>query len=393
MGEAGRGANYEATEGGLLELAEPGVVYTRLWAVELVLDLAGYSPDSNLVDSVAVEPSCGDGEFLEAMVRRLSASCERQGRPLRDCESSLLAFDLSSEAVEKSRGRVEAVLAACGWGEEESRHMAQRWVRRADFLLDPELDMASLGGGVDFVVGNPPYVRLEFADHPVMEMYRKRYETMAGRADLYVGFYERALSMLSPGGVCAFICADRWMLNQYGSRLRKLITSGGYSVEAVVEMHRADPFHSEVLAYPAITSIRRAEKQGRVLVAKVDLASQGILSELRGAARSIRLGESPGDDGTLSGGKHVVVDEWFSGSDPWPSASPERLKLLKKLEAEFPTLEDKATGTKVGIGVATGSDKVFLTKDASLVEKERLLPMAMAKDTMIGSLEWGGRIS
>ncbi len=381
---------YSASEGGVLKLAEPGVVYTKAWVVDLVLDVAGYSPDSNLVDATAIEPSCGSGEFLAAMVRRLSASCRRQGRPLRDCESSLLAFDLSSEAVEKSRERVEAALVGCGWGEGESRSMARRWVRRADFLLDPELDMASLGGGVGFVVGNPPYVRLEFADQPIMEVYRKRYATMAGRADLYVGFYERALSVLSPGGVCAFICADRWMLNQYGSRLRKLITSGGYSVEAVFEMHRADAFHSEVLAYPAITSIRRCERQGRVLVAKLDRASEDSASELGGVARSIRIGETAGNGGMVSGGKYVVVDEWFEGAGPWPSASPERLKLLKKLEVEFPTLEDEATGTKVSIGVATGSDKVFLTKDSNLVEEDRLLPMAMAKDTMTGSLRWGG---
>jgi len=131
-------------------------VYTKAWVVDLVLDVAGYSPDSNLVDAVAVEPSCGSGEFLAAMAGRLSASCQKQGRPLRDCQSSLLAFDLSSEAVEKSRERVAYVLTARGWSEEESRNMACRWVRRADFLLDPELDMVSLGGGVDLVVGNPP---------------------------------------------------------------------------------------------------------------------------------------------------------------------------------------------------------------------------------------------
>ncbi len=208
------GAEYEASEAGLSSLAEPGVVYTKSWVVSFVLHLAGYDPASNLVDSVAVEPSCGSGAFLEAMAGRLSASCRRQGRPLWDCESSLLAFDLSAEAVEKSRERVEAVLVGCGWDGEESREMARLWTRRADFLLDADLDMVSLGGGVDFVVGNPPYVRLEFADQTMMDMYRKRYGTMAGRADVYVGFYERGLSMLSPGGMCAFICADRWMLDQ-----------------------------------------------------------------------------------------------------------------------------------------------------------------------------------
>lgn len=385
---------YKASEVEVLSLAEPGVVYTKSWAVALILDLVGYDPGQNIVDSIAVEPSCGSGEFLEAMVRRLSLSCREQKRPLRDCESSILAFDSSNEAVEESRDRVERVLVDCGWDEAGSWRMARHWIRQADFLLDPELDLLALGGGVDFVVGNPPYVRLEFANQLLMETYRKRYETMIGRADLYIGFYQRALEILAPGGVCAFICADRWMLNQYGSRLRKLITSGEYSVEAVIEMHQAAAFHSDVLAYPAITAIRRTEEQGKVLVAKVDHASKDSVSELAKAVQNVQRGTQEIAHDLEIAARHqasyVVVDEWFSGSDPWPSASPERLKILKKLEAEFPTLEDRATFTKVGIGVATGIDRIFLTKNPSLVEEDRLLPMVLAKDTIAGTLEWSG---
>jgi hypothetical protein len=39
---------------------------------------------------------------------------------------------------------------------------------------------------------------------------------MRGRADIYVAFYQAALLQLKPRGVCAYICADRWMLNDYG---------------------------------------------------------------------------------------------------------------------------------------------------------------------------------
>ena len=47
-----------------------GVVYTKRWVVELVLGLAGYMSDKNLVDSVAVEPSAGGGAFLGPMIER-----------------------------------------------------------------------------------------------------------------------------------------------------------------------------------------------------------------------------------------------------------------------------------------------------------------------------------
>jgi hypothetical protein len=42
---------------------EVGVVYTKPWVVELVLDLAGYVPDRRLADLVALEPFAGDGAW------------------------------------------------------------------------------------------------------------------------------------------------------------------------------------------------------------------------------------------------------------------------------------------------------------------------------------------
>src|SRR4051812_1484474 len=68
-----------------------GVVYTKNWVVELLLDLAGYRPDKNLVDAVAVEPAAGDGAFLGPMIERLMASYRRSNRPVLDCRNALVA--------------------------------------------------------------------------------------------------------------------------------------------------------------------------------------------------------------------------------------------------------------------------------------------------------------
>jgi hypothetical protein len=62
---------------------------------------------------------------------------------------------------------------------------------------------------------------------------------MVGRADLYIAFFEAALRQLKAGGVCAFVCADRWMLNHYGAERRRFITAS-CAVETVVEMHKRE---------------------------------------------------------------------------------------------------------------------------------------------------------
>lgn len=289
-----------------------GAVYTRSWVADFILDLSGYVPEKNLVDAIAVEPSCGDGEFLEPMVRRLSDSCRRQVRPLKDCIESIHAFELDSEAAAASRKRAETVLLDCGWDRAEVEDVVQGWITQADFLLDAGIELISkLGAGIDFVIGNPPYVRLEAIDSEVADHYRKLFSTMTGRADIYVGFYEKALELLKQGGVCGFICADRWMLNQYGSNLRRLITKS-FGVEAIIEMHDADAFQNEVLAYPAITIIRR-ERQGRVLVAKMDRSRAPSAAEIVDKSRLVHS-NLPADHHIMGRENNsVVVDEWFRG--------------------------------------------------------------------------------
>ncbi len=220
-----------------------GVVYTKRWVVELLLDLAGYRAENNLVDAVAVEPAAGDGAFLVPMVERLVQSCERLGRPLSECEGSLIAFELDDDSADRARALVTGLLKDRGVSRPTAERLAASWVRAGDYLLE------SRGVAADFVIGNPPYIRLEDIPEDAAALYRNAYRTMRGRADLYVAFFEAALHQLKEGGVCAFICADRWMRNQYGAELRGLVTSG-YGVEVVIEMHNAGAFHDEVDAYP-----------------------------------------------------------------------------------------------------------------------------------------------
>lgn len=87
---------------------------------------------------------------------------------------------------------------------------------------------------------------------------------MRGRADVYVGFIERGLGLLRQGGALAFICADRWMRNQYGANLREAVTSG-FAVDAVISMHDVDAFESDVSAYPAIVVVRKGPERLRQL--------------------------------------------------------------------------------------------------------------------------------
>jgi adenine-specific DNA-methyltransferase len=259
--------------------------------------------------------------------------------------------------------------------------LAEAWISQGDFLLEPPAE-----GSADYVVGNPPYVRLEAVPRDRSEAYRIACKTMGGRADVYIGFYEHGLRALRDGGTLGFICADRWMRNAYGARLRTMV-SEEWAVETVISMTGVDAFEDEVDAYPAVTVLRREPQAEGPLVVE---ASPGF-----GPAEASEVGAlaaNPSADHVHQPGfRGARLGTWFSGSAGWPHGSPDRLAVIADLEARYPSLEDESTGTKVGIGVATGADRVFITEDPDLVEPERLLPLALPRDIASGKVQWSGK--
>ncbi|MCP4383395.1 MAG: N-6 DNA methylase [Hyphomicrobiales bacterium] len=359
--------------------ADHGEVFTRRWVVEFILDLVGYTPDRDLGAHVLVEPSCGTGAFLGPIVDRLIESARQHGRSLAELRGAVRGFDLLDANAATARRTVSGQLAEAGLGHDLAEDLAAAWVTTADFLLsDHELVSA------DYVVGNPPYVRLESVPGDRMAAYRAICPTMRGRADIYVGFIERGLSLLRSEGMLGFICADRWMRNQYGARLRELVTTN-HAVDAVVSMHDVDAFEDDVSAYPAVVVIRNGNpNRTRVVDASAGFGEPDA-AKVANWARRPRSRRASGS--TFSASR---LERWFEGTDLWPAGTPDQLATIADLEARFQPLEGLNTGTRVGIGVATGCDEVFITRDDGVVEEDRLLPLLQARNTASGHVEWAG---
>lgn len=365
----------------LQEAIRHGEVFTRRWVVDTILDMVGYTAERDLAETVLIDPACGSGAFLRSIAERVSASCRIHGRSLQDAVHAVRAFDLLEHNVQASRDVVTGQLLADGWEPAQIDKIVHDWIAQADYLLHEHEPRSA-----DFVVGNPPYIRLEDVPDARTSAYRSACATMGGRADIYIGFFEVGLRSLKPGGRLGFICADRWMRNQYGQRLRELV-SCRFSLELILTMHDVDAFDEQVSAYPAITIIRSAA-QGPAIVAdaKRDFGCE--------QAEEFRTWAKTSDATFLTRPSYHAarLPHWFPGRESWPAASPARLAMLEDLSDRFPLLEDKTTGTRVGIGIATGADKVFITNhaDPADVEDDRLLPLAMVRDITSGVLNWHG---
>ena len=102
-------------------MPKPGVVYTKSWVVDFVLDVAGYSSSRDLVDGCVLEPSCGGGAFLRSIVERLCQSAKQRNRfrasLLMDC---VRAYDLNPQAIAASKTVVSEILTGQGMSSEDA---------------------------------------------------------------------------------------------------------------------------------------------------------------------------------------------------------------------------------------------------------------------------------
>lgn len=362
-----------------LDRSEPvGAVFTRPEIVQLILDLAGYTVASGrLAERRVLEPSCGDGAFTAAIVARLVESEREHATPVDwhapILDDALRASDISAPSLAKARVMLVEQLTAAGCPQDRASELADCWLVHTDFLLADWPDRFQL------VVGNPPYVRIEDLPRPVLQRYRALYETATDRADIYIAFFEKGLSLLADDGCLAFICANRWTKNRYGATLRRLVARR-YHVRHYLNLEHTQPFASDVSAYPAIFLVDR-EIGAPTRAATLSDIEPATLATLR--AESLRESQ-PGPPVSQ-------FMSWYGDGGPWTTTCSVRHDVLARLDA-FPTLEESAPDTRVGIGVATGADRVFVLDELSPdIERSRQIPMIMASDVRSQRLEWSGR--
>lgn len=361
-------------------IEERGAVYTKREVVDFILDLVGYTVDQPLANFRLLEPSFGGGDFIFPAVERLlsAVQCEVNGLSFERLAPTIRGVEIHRETFERNRQALGAMLLKQGVSVPDTEALLNTWLMQGDSLL------CDFDQHFTHVIGNPPYVRQEAIPDVLMGEYRQRYSTIYDRADIYVPFIERSLRLLETGGKLGFICADRWMKNRYGKKLRELVSSSCHHFTTYVNMVGTNAFHTEVSTYPAIVVIERCVPGQRSKTTRVFARPEINAEALRSLAHELTAPRLKTSSAIRE------VSNIAAGGEPWIIENFDALALMRRLEAGFPRLEE--AGCKVGIGVATGADKAFISDfDALDVEPSRKLPLVMTKDILQGHVQWRGK--
>lgn len=222
-----------------------------------------------------VDPACGSGAFLVAAFDALAAEYRRAAKAL-EALGEEIDFDIFDEIVTKNLYGVDLnaesveIARLSLWLKTARRdHRLQNLentIRVGDSLIEDKTFTARPfdwraayphvfeKGGFDIVIGNPPYVRMEFIK-PVKPYLEEHYVVAADRADLYAYFFERGVGLLKEGGRLGFISSSTFFRTGSGENLRKFLTDGA-SVESVVDFGDLQIFEG-VTTYPAILTLRK----------------------------------------------------------------------------------------------------------------------------------------
>ena len=380
--------------GGVTVLSEAdaekrGAVFTNSKVVTFMLDLIEYSSSLDLTKFRILEPSFGNGNFLLPIIERLLTSYKhycQNDEPFAVLCNSLKSIEIHRESAKETKLKVVELIKSHGISFKVAKQLANFWISQDDFLLTP------IEGQFTHIVGNPPYVRQEMIAPELLKIYRSKYKTIYDRADLYVPFIERCLGLLADNGQLSFICSDRWMKNRYGSRLRQFVAND-YHIKHYIDMVGTNAFQTEVSAYTAITTF--IKDFGKITA----VAKQPSIETLHLKHLSKRLNkavtftletQSIKDNASQNETNIEIIQDAIKGNEPWLFDCITQLELIRELESKFIPLEE--AGCKVGIGVASGCDRVYIAPYDKLdVESERKLPIAMTSDLSSGELQWSGK--
>ena len=231
---------------------ENGRFYTPSYIVNNILDLSGYCGTA-ILKKHAIDNSCGDGAFLCEIVSRYCQVALDNGLPhaelVADLSTYIHGIELESKEQQKCIYNVTKIAEQYG-------AIGVNW----DIVCGNSLAITDYDGKMDFVLGNPPYVRVHNLGDSFDEIKTYTF-AQNGMTDLFIVFFELGINMLNDTGVLGYITPSSYFNSLAGSYMRKYFADNNL-LKAVVDLKHFQAFAATT--YTAITILEKSKNYNSV---------------------------------------------------------------------------------------------------------------------------------
>jgi len=187
--------------------------------------------------------------------------------------------------------------------------------------------------GFDVVIANPPYIRIHKQEQNkrIKEFIKKTYISAYKDFDYYVLFIEKGLNILKKDGILTYITPDKYLVREYGSRVRSLILK--YSIVELFDLSRATDIF-DAATYPLISIIQKNNNLDEVTT-KIARTIQNLTNQYK---------------------KVVIPKQRCVDNDRIEIIEPEANKLLIKIFTQSSKLSDILKSDQLFCGTPRAKD-------------------------------------
>lgn len=306
-----------------------GSVYTPDVLVEEVLYVVGYNPQ-RYPDAMILDPACGDGQFLVAIVKRILQQLPSE--QWHNALSKIEGWDIEAQAIQRAHERLEQILKPYGLDVP-----CKLYIRDS---LHFYADTKNTKSQYDFIIGNPPYVRIQhMPDEYKKFIYDNFIFCRSGSTDLYIAFFEMSIGLLKENGKLAFVTSNSWLYTQAAQKLREYLLKESL-LETVIDYDDEMPFDG-FGAYIAITVLNkqkpttwRYERRGKSIIHKVMPAGVWVRDN------AVTPGYKPlGEVAYIGVGITTLADEVFILQSDKPISNEHTVQTLKTRSGQIVEVE------------------------------------------------------
>jgi type I restriction-modification system DNA methylase subunit len=230
-----------------------GQVYTPQFIVCKILDDVGYnSPE--ILGKMIIDPACGDGRFLVEIVKRIiEFSTENKLKTNLEC---VYGWDIDEMAIIECRENLNNLI--------KNKNIDIQWnvniVNSIEKYEKSDLFAVSEFQKFDFIVGNPPYIRIQHLDLVQRNYIQKNYDfCKSGSTDIYIAFYELCINLLSENGICGLITPNTFLFTETARPLRQYFATNKNLVQ--ITNYGDIQLFDDATTYSAITVFNNKKNQ------------------------------------------------------------------------------------------------------------------------------------